>query len=122
MFRRDFQLPSGVGCYGDKPDVVICGARKIGIEITNFFLEPGHSASSEQRQRPRRTEAITAAQKFFQKQTGKNIEFTFGFDKARPIKNPTALAKTHRGSSKKTLHATHGRNSTRLASRNPRTF
>ncbi len=93
MFRRDFPLPPGVICYGDKPDVIVSGVRRVGIEITNFFLEPGHSASSEQRQRPRRNEVITKAQQLFQKQTGKNVEFTFGFDKAHPIKNPADVAK-----------------------------
>jgi len=41
MFRRDYPLPEGVVEYGDKPDVILRGARTIGIEIRNFFLENG---------------------------------------------------------------------------------
>jgi hypothetical protein len=37
-FRDIFSLPQGCVIYGDKPDVIISGARKIGIEITNFFI------------------------------------------------------------------------------------
>ena len=37
MFSRDYPLPIGTIEYGDKPDVILTGVRKIGIEITNFF-------------------------------------------------------------------------------------
>ena len=90
--RSDFQLPPGIICYGDKPDVILRGVKTIGIEITNFFFEPGHAVRSEQRQRPRRNEFITSAQRAFEMQTGKNIGLTFGFDKAQPIKDASALA------------------------------
>jgi hypothetical protein len=42
MFRRDFPLPKGKIEYGDRPDVILRGDRTIGIEITNFYLKPGH--------------------------------------------------------------------------------
>jgi hypothetical protein len=87
MFSRNFPLPSGVVEYGDKPDVVLRGDRAIGIEITNFFLEPGDSFKSEQRQRLKRNAVVSEAQGIFQKQTAKRVEFTFGFNKDRPIKN-----------------------------------
>jgi hypothetical protein len=51
-FRDIFSLPQGCVIYGDKPDVIISGARKIGIEITNFFIQSGNLLESEQLQRP----------------------------------------------------------------------
>ncbi len=46
MFRRDYALPDGAVEYGDKPDVILRGARTVGIEITNFFLEEGSHPGS----------------------------------------------------------------------------
>ena len=38
-----------IPAYGDKPDVILHLDRKIGVEITNFYLRPGHDKASEQR-------------------------------------------------------------------------
>jgi hypothetical protein len=34
-------VPDGKVKYGDKPDVIIDGDKRVGIEITNFFIERG---------------------------------------------------------------------------------
>jgi hypothetical protein len=54
MFRRDYPLPIGSIDYGDKPDVILNGERKIGIEITcqaqsnatSFIVRDTHAACS----------------------------------------------------------------------------
>jgi len=39
MFRRAYPLPAGAIRYDDKPDVILEGEQKLGIEITNFYPE-----------------------------------------------------------------------------------
>jgi hypothetical protein len=93
MFRRDYPLPIGSIDYGDKPDVILNGERKIGIEITNFFLEKGNFPESEQIQREAREKIVSEAQRIYQEGNGKNIELTFGFNKARAIGDQKKLVK-----------------------------
>jgi hypothetical protein len=93
MFRRDYPLPIGSIDYGDKPDVILNGERKIGIEITNFFLEKGNLPESEQIQREAREKIVSEAQRIYQEGNGKNIELTFGFNKARAIGDQKKLVK-----------------------------
>ena len=52
-FRKIYPLPDGYIAYGDKPDVIVRGSRKLGIEITNFYVLSGNLLKSEQRQAPR---------------------------------------------------------------------
>ncbi len=85
QFRRVYPIPDGCVVYGDKPDVIIDGRKRIGIEITNFFLQPGDHTESEQRQSRYRAEIIAQAQKLYLAEGGKSIELTFSFDKAHPI-------------------------------------
>ena len=93
MFRRDYQLPDGTIVHGDKPDVILEGERKIGIEITNFFLETGALPESEQIQRKAREAVVSKAQQIYLSNTGKRIELSFSFDKASPIRDQGKLAK-----------------------------
>lgn len=93
MFRRDYQLPEGTIVHGDKPDVILEGKRKIGIEITNFFLESGALPESEQVQRIRREAVVLKAQQVYLGNSGKRIELSFSFDKASPIRDQKELAK-----------------------------
>jgi hypothetical protein len=51
QFRTHFPLPTGSVEYTDKPDVIVHGARKLGIEIANLYLVDGGDPSSEQAQR-----------------------------------------------------------------------
>jgi hypothetical protein len=92
MFRRDYQLPEGMIVHGDKPDVILEGKRKIGIEITNFFLENGALPESEQVQQKARETAVSKAQQVYLANGGKGIEFSFSFDKVAPIRNQEKLA------------------------------
>ena len=84
-FRLVYPLPDGTVVYGDKPDVKIVGAMKIGVEITSFFLKSGSFPDSEQRQRPLRAKIVKEAQKLYRAAGGKNIELTFSFDGNTPI-------------------------------------
>lgn len=47
MFLKVYPLPPGAITYDDSPDVIVEGERRIGIEITNFFLEEGSLSESE---------------------------------------------------------------------------
>jgi len=91
LFRRDYGLPEGTIEYGDKPDVILDGEKRIGIEITNFFLEDGALAESEQVQRNARETVVSNAQKVYLVNCGKRIQLSFSFDKASPIKNQGKL-------------------------------
>lgn len=93
MFRRHYQLPEGTICYGDKPDFILKGARKIGIELTNFLLEDGALSESEQVQSRWREAVVSEAQRIYCKNGGKRIQLSFGFDKARPIRDQNVVAK-----------------------------
>ncbi|MDI6790131.1 MAG: hypothetical protein QME44_05530 [Thermodesulfobacteriota bacterium] len=86
MFRKDYLLPPGTIIYYDKPDVILEGERKIGIEITNFYLEKGELLESEQRQRDLRDAIISDAQRMYEARNKKKIEVTIEFDKANPIR------------------------------------
>jgi hypothetical protein len=86
MFRKYYSLPFGAITYGDKPDVILEGERKIGIEITSFYLEQGELLESEQRQRGLRDTIISDAQRVYEAKNKKKIELTIEFDKANPIR------------------------------------
>ena len=65
IFRRSYPLPEGRIEYGDKPDVVLHGKTRIGIEVTNFFLEKGAVPASEQVQKKAREEVVTKAHRLY---------------------------------------------------------
>lgn len=92
QFRAHFPLPAGEVEYGDKPDVVIHGERKLGIEIANLYLTDGVDPNSEQVQRKRREAAVRDAQKRHSLAGGRKIELTVSFDPARPITNTQEVA------------------------------
>jgi hypothetical protein len=85
QFRKIYALPDGCVVYGDKPDVIIGGTRRIGVEITNFFVQSGKLPESEQRQRPLRDAVVAEAHKLYLVGGGKKIELSFSFDKRHPI-------------------------------------
>jgi len=70
QFAKAYALPE----YADKPDVMLKGARTIGVEMTNFYLHSGGSAGSEQRQRPLRQAVVTDAHKLFLDARGRKFE------------------------------------------------
>jgi hypothetical protein len=85
MFRKAYSSPEGTVRYGDKPDVIIEGPRKIGIEMTNFYREDGSADSSEQVQERRRVKVVGAAQRAYEEASGKRCQLTFSFNKDEPI-------------------------------------
>ena len=91
MFRTHYPLPSGTITYKDAPDVILDGVRKIGIEITNFFLEDGALSESEQTQNGLREKVVASAQQTYLTENGRNFEITFGFNKVNPIRNQKTL-------------------------------
>lgn len=85
-FRQVYQLPDGTVIYGDKPDVIVHGTRKIGIEMTSFFLKSGSDPDSEQRQRPLRGPIIEESWKLYRASGGRNdVNLTVCFDGSNPI-------------------------------------
>lgn len=92
MFAKAYkQLPPGEIIYSDKPDVIIKGERKIGIEITNLYLEDGKLPESEQRQRTLRELIVSRAHQKYLKAGGKKFELSFGFDSNIPTKDRDKL-------------------------------
>jgi hypothetical protein len=85
QFSKAYALPEGCVIYGDKPDVIVHGTKKIGVEITNFFVKSGRRVDSEQRQQPLRQTVIEEAQKLYLAGGGRKIELSFSFDKNSPI-------------------------------------
>ena len=93
MFSRDYPLPDGTITHGDKPDVILEGERKIGIEITNLFIDKGELSESEQVQSKARDAVVSEGQRIYLAKSGEQIEFSFGFNKAYPIRDRKTLAK-----------------------------
>lgn len=93
MFREAYGLSSSSVVYGDKPDVTVHESEKrIGIEITNFFLKAGSRPESEQVQRLARQKVIERAHQAYIGQNGKKFELTFTFDERHPILERSKLA------------------------------
>lgn len=92
LFAEAYNLPEGKIRYGDKPDVIIRGYNKLGIEITNFYHTNGNLPACEQKQRIKRTQTIKLAHKLYLEQIKKNHNLSFAFSKNYPIKNPEQLA------------------------------
>lgn len=85
MFSKDYHLPDGPITHKDKPDFILQGKKKIGIEMRRFYLEDGKLQESEQRQRDLRKEIVSDAQFTYQEMNKEKIELTIGFDKENPI-------------------------------------
>lgn len=90
-FCKVYSLPSGKIIYTDRPDVIIEGSRRIGIEITNFYLMKGELIESRQVQSKRRQEVLSKAQQVYLNNAGKKIEISFSFDETHPIRDIKSL-------------------------------
>lgn len=101
-FSSVFALPAGSVVYGDKPDVKVEGAWRIGIEIARLYIVPGTDPTSEQRQQGRRAKALATAQRLYLASGGKRFEWTFAFNPAYPIVDIADVA----GRLKSFAHAT----------------
>jgi len=87
-FRKIFPVPDGKIIHDDKPDFTISsGGKKLGIEVTSFHIDEGSNVDSEQKQKPRREEALKEAQDIYEKKMGRGVEFSFSFDKSNPIED-----------------------------------
>jgi hypothetical protein len=85
-FGKFYNLPDGTLEYDDKPDVILSvGGKKIGIEITNFYLQRGESDKSEQRQKPLREAVVTKAYCRHIAEGGESFGLTVEFDVKYPI-------------------------------------
>jgi hypothetical protein len=93
QFRRDHDLPDGNWHYTDRPDVILQGTLKIGIEITNLYLHGGDKPESEQVQRRRRIQVLERAQEAFLAAGGKQTELSVDFNPYCPIHQIEPLAK-----------------------------
>lgn len=94
QFRTHFPLPLGDVEYTDKPDVVLEGNRRVGIEIARVHLTDGKDPASEQVQMKRRKLVLQLAQQQFLAAGGRRIELTFSFDPLHPIADAKQVAKT----------------------------
>lgn len=90
MFRKHYPLPGTIR-YWDKPDVILEGERKIGIEITDYYPKEGGLPESDQVQRKRREQVISEAQRIYQKGNGKKFRMLFSFKDANPIRDKRKL-------------------------------
>jgi hypothetical protein len=73
-------FPEGEIRHGDRPDTIVLGPRKIGIEITGLDLVDGSDDDGERQQALRRNGVVEEAQKLYSADGGKPVELTFGFD------------------------------------------
>lgn len=90
-FCRIYPIPKGQVKYGDKPDVIIEGQRKIGIEVTNLYVKDGKLPDSEQSQSKIREHVVQEARQKFVEQGGKPFEISFSFRSEQPIKSKRIL-------------------------------
>lgn len=72
---------------GEQPDFVLRGARSIGLEVTEFYIQDGANPASEQRQRERRDDVLAKAKVFYHSSGENRVGVTVGFDPANPIAN-----------------------------------
>lgn len=93
QFRAHFPLPPAEVMYGDKPDVILRGATRIGVEITRLYLVDGKDPASEQRQNQWRQTVLDSAQAKYLEVGGKRSELTVSFDPRRPIRDPEAVGR-----------------------------
>lgn len=84
-FKNYYSLPIGDIVHGDRPDFILYGERKIGIEVTSFYLTDGKSFKSEQYQEQLRELVVSKAQSVYSERNGTKNKFEFGFDKDNPI-------------------------------------
>lgn len=92
-FQADYSLPNGAIEPSDKPDVLIHGDRKLGIELTTLYIRDGQDAASEQRQTIPRERVVARAQELHVEAGGCPIELAIGFNPAFPITDVDDLAR-----------------------------
>lgn len=91
-FRTHYSLPDGEVVYGDKPDVIVIGKQKLGIEITQLYFDKEDGSKSEQAQYKGMLEVVSQAQSIYFSDSRKNIELHVAFKINCPINDVKALA------------------------------
>jgi hypothetical protein len=92
QFSSHYPVPPGTVVHQDKPDVIIDGPRKIGIEIARLYLGNGKDPHSEQVQRRRRDIVVREAQAQYLRSGNENVAITVSFDPNYPIDDTTVVA------------------------------
>ncbi len=91
-FRAHYALPDGEVEYMDRPDVIIHGVRRLGVEIANLYLVDGKDLAAEQIQCRLRQTVLEHAQAQYVSAGGRNIELTFSFNARHPISDTRGVA------------------------------
>ncbi len=87
LFQKDYALPEGTIEYTDKPDIILHGSRKTGIEMTRFYLRDGSCPTSEQVQIKLRQGTVSRAQDLFRARNNGPMRLILGFDLAVPLES-----------------------------------
>lgn len=80
---QGYKLDPNLAVYADKPDVIY--DDRIGIEITNLFIEDGNNSTSPQRQAQIRENFLHECQTKFQSEYNLSIEINVGFSSIHPL-------------------------------------
>ena len=87
LFAQHYDVPAGRIEYSDKPDVLIHGERKIGVELAHLHKTSGQDPASEQVQNQRRISVIETAERIYLERGGRKIELWIDFDPQHPIQS-----------------------------------
>jgi hypothetical protein len=87
QFAEDYRLPEGEVVFGDKPDVRILGARKIGVEIASLYKQDGRDPAAEPAQMVFRQQVIDLAENIYRQSHSRRIEMCIDFDPEFPIRD-----------------------------------
>lgn len=95
QFAQHYPIPCGAIEYSDKPDILIHGDIKLGIEIAHLYKVDGKNTKCEQKQIIMRREVIAQAEQLYLSSGGRKIEISIDFDPQHPImrNNITKIAK-----------------------------
>lgn len=95
QFAQHYPIPCGAIEYSDKPDILIHGDIKLGIEIAHLYKVDGKNTKCEQKQIIMRREVIAQAEQLYLSSGGRKIEISIDFDSQHPImrNNITKIAK-----------------------------
>lgn len=86
MFRQHYRLPEGTIHYGDKPDVILAGPKRVGIEIRRLFMEAGGQQTIQRK-------VVAEAQRIHQARSTERFRLLFDFDGTHPIRDPQKLSR-----------------------------
>lgn len=91
-FRKAYDLPDGEPEFTDRPDVILRGAKTIGVEIALLHVGNGADPTGPQVQHARRQQVLEQAQKVHRASGGKQTDLWVDFNPEYPIKKVQPLA------------------------------